>query len=508
MLGLLIVGCDSAATEPMTDGEPIGSLNLIPMPTMIFGDAGHLILDADARISVAAGLFAVGEELAEGLRPATGWRWEVTSDNPSPGDIALVLDAARTDLGDEGYALIVDERRVTVLAAAPAGVFYGSQTLRQLLPAEIESSTTVEGAVWRIPMVTIEDVPRFEWRGVMLDVARHFFDVEEVMRVVDLAARYKLNRFHLHLTDDSGWRIEIDAWPDLTAIGATTDYSGGDGGFFTKEDFVDIVAYAEARFVTIVPEINMPGHTNAALASYAELNESGERTELTPTVPFGSSSLWIDGPETARFVEEVIEEVTALVPGRYFHIGGDEALATEPDDYAAFIAMAQKVVESQGKIMVGWEEIGRADLAPPFVAQHWLRREDARAARDKGARIIASPASNAYLDMKYDASTPIGLVWAGFTDVRDAYEWDPVPPGFIESDVMGVEAPLWTETIDDMGDVELMMFPRLLGCAELGWSRPEDLEWEAYRARLAAHGPRLAAHGVNFYRSPLVDWLP
>jgi hexosaminidase len=266
------------------------------------------------------------------------------------------------------------------------------------------------------------------------------------------------------------------------------------------------VAYAEARFVTIVPEIDMPGHTNAALASYAELNESGERTELTPTVPFGSSSLWIDGPDTSRFVDDVVREVAALVPGPHFHIGGDEALATEEEDYIAFVRMTQDIVESHGKTMVGWGEIGRADLRSPFLAQHWLILEDAFAARDDGARIIASPATSAYLDMKYNESTPIGQAWAGFIDVRVAYEWDPVLEGLLEADVIGLEAPLWTETVAMVTDIDFMMFPRLLGYAEIGWSPRDGRDWEDYRGRLAQHGPRLDARGVGFYRSPLVDW--
>jgi hexosaminidase len=355
-------------------------------------------------------------------------------------------------------------------------------------------------------MVAIEDGPRFSWRGTMLDVARHFFDAAEVKRLVDVAARYKINRFHLHLTDDAGWRIEIRSWPDLTAIGAATDHSGGGGGFYTQEELADIVGYARERFVTIVPEIDMPGHTNAALASYPELNESGERTELTPTVPFGSSSLWIGGPATDDFVDDVVREVSAVSEGRYFHIGGDEALATSNDDYNAFIEMAQEIVRRHGKTMVGWGEIGRADLDPPFIAQHWLNLDDALAARDQGAQIIASPARHAYLDMKYDESTPVGLFWAGFTDVRDAYEWDPVLEGMEESDVIGVEAPLWTETVDEVNDIELLMFPRLLGHAELGWSPRDGRSWEEYRNRLANHAFRLDAWGIGFFRSTMVDW--
>ena len=505
MVVLIVASCSSGEVDvAVIDDDPIGALHLIPKPQEISGDTGHLHFDSDSRVAVSAETERVGELLAASLRSSTGWTWDVVLGAPAAGDIVLRLDPAQG--GEEGYGLVIDEREARVRAATLAGVFYGTQTLLQLLPPEIEQPTVANGVVWRVPMVTIEDGPRFAWRGTMLDVARHFFDADAVKRLIDLAARYKINRFHIHLTDDAGWRIEIQSWPDLTAIGSTTDHSAGPGGYYTQEQFADIVAYAEARFVTIVPEIDMPGHTNAALASYAELNESGERTELTPTVPFGSSSLWIDGPDTSRFVDDVVREVAALVPGPHFHIGGDEALATEEEDYIAFVRMTQDIVESHGKTMVGWGEIGRADLRSPFLAQHWLILEDAFAARDDGARIIASPATSAYLDMKYNESTPIGQAWAGFIDVRVAYEWDPVLEGLLEADVIGLEAPLWTETVAMVADIDFMMFPRLLGYAEIGWSPRDGRDWEDYRGRLAQHGPRLDARGVGFYRSPLVDW--
>jgi hexosaminidase len=507
MAALVIASCGGGPEDlAQVDDDPIGALNLIPKPQTISGSVGHLYFDSSSRVAVSTDTQSIGELLAAQLRNCTGWPWEVVLDQPAAGDIVLQLDPARG--GEESYELVSDRREARVTAATPAGVFYGTQTLLQLMPTEVEQPTVADSVVWRVPMVTIEDSPRFAWRGTMLDVARHFFDADEVKRVIDIVARYKINRFHMHLTDDAGWRIEIESWPELTAIGATTDHSGGPGGYYTQAQFAEIVAYAAARFVTVVPEIDMPGHSNAALASYAVLNESGERTELTPTVPFGSSSLWINGPDTARFVDDVVREVAALAPGRYLHIGGDEALTVGEEDYAAFLRMTQNIVESHGKTMVGWGEISGSGLHTPFIAQQWLMPLDALAARDEGARIIASPAKWAYLDMKYDPSTPIGMSWAGFIDVRVAYDWDPVLEGLTEADVIGLEAPLWTETVSTAADVDFMMFPRLLGYAELGWSPRAGRDWEEYRARLAQHGPRLEARGVAFYRSPLIDWLP
>jgi len=506
---LLVAACGSGeGRNAVVDDDPIAALQLVPIPRTVSASVGHLHFESGSRIAVSAETEAVGALLASSLRSSTGWPWNVTHGDPSPGDIVLRIEKAEADLGAEAYVLIVDERYATVQASSSAGVFYGTQTLLQLLPSEVELPAASGSVVWRVPMVAIEDRPRFAWRGTMLDVARHFFTVDEVKRLIDVAASYKINRFHLHLTDDSGWRIEIKSWPNLTATGATTDYSAGPGGYYTQEDLADIVAYAAERFIMIVPEIDLPGHSNAALASYAELNESGQATELTPTVALGASSLWIGGPDTARFVDDVVGEVAALIPGPYFHIGGDEAFAVEPDDYASFIQMTQDIVESHGKTMIGWDEIGPAGLHPPFLLQYWLSLASARQGRDQGAKIIASPAAHAYLDMKYDESTPIGLAWAGFTDVRDAYEWDPVQPGLAEEDVIGLEAPLWTETMDDAAEIDFMMFPRLLGYAEIGWSPRDGRSWQEYRERLAQHGARLDARGIGFYRSPLVDWPP
>jgi hexosaminidase len=504
----LVAACASNEGErAIVDDDPVGELRLIPLPRTVSKGMGHLHFEPSSAIAVSTETEAAGGFLASVVRASTGWPWPVVRRRPNAGDIALEIDVA-LDVGEEGYALEVDDHHVAIRGTTPAGVFWGAQTLLQLLPAEVESADVVEDVAWRVPMVTIEDQPRFEWRGVMLDVARHFFTVDDVKRLIDLATRYKLNRFHLHLTDDSGWRVEIESWPKLTTIGATTDYTGGPGGYYTQAELADIVAYAQARFVTLVPEIDMPGHTNAALASYGELNESGEPTELAPTVPIGSTSLWIGGPDTEGFVDDVIGEIAAIISGPYIHIGGDETFTTEPEDYAAFIQMARNIVDSHGKTMIGWDEIGTVDLAPPFIVQYWLSSSSAFAASERGARVIASPARYAYLDMKYDESTPIGLSWAGFVDVRTAYEWDPVVTPFAESDMLGVESPLWTETIDEVGDIDLLMFPRLLGHAEIGWSSRDSRSWEEYRNRLAHHGLRLDAHGVGFYRSPLVDWLP
>jgi hexosaminidase len=341
----------------------------------------------------------------------------------------------------------------------------------------------------------------------MLDVARHFFSVPDVERFVDLMAYYKLNRLHLHLTDDQGWRIAIKSRPRLASHGGSTAVGGGAGGYYSQRDYSALVAYAASRYVTVVPEIDLPGHANAALASYPELTCDGEAPPLYTGIEVGFSSLCIGKQTTYSFVRDVIGELARLTPGPYIHVGGDEAAATKPADYAAFVRRLQEIVAAHGKQMVGWEEIAQADPAPPVIVQHWQGDAVERAVQ-RGAKVVMSPATRAYMDMKYDSATRLGLDWAGYTSVQQAYSWDPSTEvaGVSEADVVGVEAPLWSETLGTMADVEFMAFPRLLGYAEIGWSPAGGRSWGEYRKRLASHGPRLAALGVRFYRSPEVPW--
>ena len=505
--GLLIAAQIAGCPTDEADDTPIGELHLIPVPTSISGDVGYLHLTADSRIVAEEDLAGEGELLASVLRGSTGFGFEVVDGEPEVGDVVLLIDPSLDALGDEGYRIQVQEDWAVVSAPRPAGVFHGCQTLRQLLPAAVERPDVVHGVEWSLPRVTVEDRPRFAWRGMMLDVARHFFTPEEVMGLIDVAAHYKMNRFHLHLTDDQGWRIEIQSWPDLALIGGATEVGGGEGGYYTQDEYAAIVEFAAARHVTVVPEIDMPGHCNAALASYGELNESGEPADPFTGTGVGFSALWLDGEITLTFVEDVLGEVAAMTPGPYLHIGGDEAFEVEEEAYSGFITAVQGIVADQGKILVGWEEIGRAELDTPVLAQSWYDPEVAALAADQGARVIASPSEHAYLDMIYDLDSHVGTMWAGATNVEDGYSWDPVSGDLAEADVAGVEAALWTETVAVLGDVEFLTFPRLLGHAEIGWSAAGGRGWDEYRVRLAHHGPRMDLWGLEFYASPEVDWV-
>lgn len=501
-------------------------MDLIPKPTSLIPGDGRFSLSEDTRIYVTPAtieVLGIGHYLAERLRPSTGYELPVAplAGPPAFGHIYLTLldrDALGHDpvghdaLGDEGYTLRCGPEGITVAAFGQAGLFWGIQTLRQLLPPAIETSLPQCGP-WSLPAVTVRDAPRFAWRGAMLDVARHFFSVDDVKAFIDHLAYYKVNRLHLHLTDDQGWRIEIKTWPKLAEIGGSTQVGGGPGGYYTQEQYAEIVRYAQTRHMIIVPEIEMPGHTMAALASYPELSREGIMPSLYTGVDVGVSSLNTRSELTYQFVSDVLRELSILTPGPYIHIGGDEAYKTVDADYIPFIERVQEIVRNCGKIAIGWQEIAKAGLLPSTVVQFWTTHgngiELARRAAVQGASIIMSPASKAYLDMKYDAATKLGLNWAGFVEVQTAYEWDPadVIAGLPAAQVVGVEAPLWTETVRTLNDIEYMVFPRLPGINEIGWSPVQGRAWEEYRVRLASHAARLEGLGIGFYRSPQVGWL-
>lgn len=430
----------------------------------------------------------------------------VTSGRAPRGSISLTLDAA-AGFGAEGYELTVAPDGIRAVATEPAGLFYAVQTLRQLLPADVErSDTTVRRLL--VPLAHVVDQPRFEWRGAMLDVSRHFLRPADVKRYIDHMALYKLNRLHLHLSDDQGWRIEIKSWPNLTAHGGSTQVDGGPGGYYTQEEYADIVRYAHGRFITVVPEIDMPGHTNAALASYPELNCNNVAPPLYTGTRVGFSTLCVQKDVTYRFIDDVVREITALTPGPYFHIGGDEVERLTADQYARFIQRVAGIVRTHGKRMIGWGEIASVPLDSSTIIQHWQLRGSPRAAVERGSKVILSPANKIYLDMKYDSTTRLGFRWAGFIEVRDAYDWEPATfrEGVPEESILGVEGPLWSETVATISEFEYLAFPRLAAVAEIGWTPAERRTWDDFRVRLGAQAPRWRALGINFYPSPQVPW--
>ena len=476
--------------------------NLIPLPTSVIASTGDFTISNATEISIEpyGQLEALGTYLARQIQDATGLknRTNSASVNQKAGSFRLALGSDE-GLGEEGYELSISMDGIKLSANCPAGLFYGIQTFRQLLPTHRAGSVS-------LPAVSIRDTPRFRWRGAMLDVARHFFGVEDVKRYIDLISHYKMNTLHLHLTDDQGWRIEIKSWPQLTEIGGSTQVGGGGGGYYTQEQYKEIVDHARSRYMMIIPEIDTPGHTNAALASYAELNSSEEAPASYEGTQVGFSTLWINSEITYQFLDNVIGELAAITPTPYIHIGGDEARSTPEEDYKKFIKRIQEIVISHGKTTIGWGEIGEAEILPGTIAQHWVGASYQEAKR-QGAKIILSPANKTYLDMKYDNASALGLDWAGLVSVEDSYDWEPgsYMNELEESDILGLEAPLWSETLLTIKDIEYMAFPRIIGLAELAWS-PKGQSWDDFKHRLARHGKRMEAMDINFFRSSDVAW--
>jgi hexosaminidase len=519
----VVAACGRPARAPTTapTPSPAGAARshpaqaLIPAPSSVeITPADTFTIDSTTAVVVTAGSSTDAEPIAAYLATLLGGplaappRMLADGETAPPRSIQLWLDPLlQTKYGLEGYEITVTRNAVTILAAQPNGLFYGVQTVRQLLPWSVEHRGAVNRRLW-LPGAHITDQPRFAWRGAMLDVSRHFIDAAAVKRYIDLMALYKLNRLHLHLADDQGWRIEITSRPNLAIHGGSTQVGGGPGGYFTKAQFTDIVAYATSRFITIVPEIDMPGHTNAALSSYPELNCDGVAPPLYTGIHVGFSTLCVAKDSTYAFINDVVREISAMVPTPYFHMGGDEVQKLTRDQYLRFVERVQGIVNANGKQMIGWGEIAPANLVPNTIVQHW-KRDSASVHVARGGKVILSPGPKAYLDMKYDSTTVLGLRWAGLIEVRDAYDWDPgtLLPDVAEPALLGVEGPLWAETLVKLEDYEYMAFPRLIALAEVGWSPQAARDWESFRLRLAEHGPRLGALGVNFYRSPQVPWV-
>ncbi|NOS56811.1 MAG: family 20 glycosylhydrolase [Cyclobacteriaceae bacterium] len=510
---------------------PLHSLPLIPLPTEVKSSSGSFELVDKTVVSIpmaSAEWEHIAKSLIYVLEPATGFAFSIQKGESEQG--ISFISITNKALGEEGYIIAIDEKLISISSNGTLGAFRAIQTLRQLFPASIEAKT-IQKNKWKIPAGTIRDFPRYGYRGVMLDVARHFFSLDEVKRYIDLIALYKINFLHLHLSDDQGWRIEIKSWPNLTFHGGKTEVGGGEGGYYTQEQYKEIIKYAQERYITIVPEIDMPGHINSALASYGELNGGtivpaegrfanaantnkildgkSKPTELYTGVEVGWSTLRLEKEATFRFVEDVIREISAITPGPYFHIGGDEAQVTKKEDYVQFINRFQHIVKANGKTMMGWEEIAQGEIGNNTIVQHWNLPKYAMMAVEKGSKLLMSPAKKAYLDMSYDSTSSFGLHWAAYIEVDSAYSWDPesIVEGALTENIIGIEAPLWSETISNMDEVEYLLFPRLPGYAEIGWSQQKGRNWEEYKLRLGKHASRFKALNIDFYRSKRVPWV-
>ncbi|MGO2745417.1 family 20 glycosylhydrolase [Microbacterium sp.] len=480
-------------------------LPLVPLPSSVVERPGALVLAPSARIVADDTADAAASVLADVIAQRTGSRPEIVTGSARPGDFVLHRRAGTDDeaTDDESYTVrIGDDVRIE---GSATGLFYGIQTVRQLL--------TSEGDGWMLPHVEIDDAPRFEYRGVMLDVARTFFDVETVKAYIERASSLKFNRLHLHLTDDQGWRLQIDSRPLLTENGSATAVLGRPGGFYTKDDFREIVRYASAHHMIVVPEIDLPGHTHAIGLAHPEIMEApvmndallAQAAELGQPLPIagepylgwgvGHSSVKIHDEHTWEFLRDVLSEVADLTPGPYLHVGGDEALGTAPADFNAFIEQVTALVAGLGKTPMTWHEAGSALVAEGTIGQYWgsvapsaAHAAEARRFTERGGGLVMSPSDTAYLDQKYDADFTVGLDWASLINLKTAYDWEPtaIIDDLSDDAILGVEAPLWSETIASLADIDQLFFPRAAALAETGWSRADSHDWASFQSRIAS----------------------
>lgn len=511
--------------------------SIIPAPTEMKTGRGQITLTAATEIMTSEALYPQALQLQELLKPATGFALKMTDKSDAASIIRLILVPSLTDLGEEGYKLDVAPKGVVIRAATPAGIFYGIQSLRQLLPPEIASHTKVDGMEWTVPMVSITDQPRFSWRAFMLDEARHFKGEKEVKKLLDQMAELKMNVFHWHLTDDQGWRIEIKKYPRLTTIGSkrtnteTGTWGSGTlsgephGGFYTQEQIKDIVAYAAARQITIVPEIGMPGHACAAIAGYPELGTTKEKIDVMIT--FGKA-IDVYDPSSEfvyTFLSDVLDEVVALFPSKIIHIGGDEVrfeqwqksdavkalmkkekLETMADVQIYFTNRMAEIVEKKGRNVMGWNEIlgddlhgflkdgqtaKAAKLDPNTVVHFWQGTpEIAKRAIKKGHRFVNSWNRFTYLDYDY-----------GNISMDKAYSFEPILDGLTSAEekmIIGTGCQMWGEWIPTVERMEFQIYPRLAAFAEVGWTQKKNKDFDSFKQRMKAQLKRWDLQGIGY----------
>ena len=532
--GLGVLAACSGSPKPVVRTAPrvrtdFPRIALIPTPMRLTETRGQpFVLSAATSIvadSTNGEMRRALTALTSIARPSTGFMLPVmNASNPVAITLPANLDTlhrnaivfrlltfiAPDPLGSEGYSIRIDRDTLLIQASSGAGLFHGVQTVRQLLSYRIEeqhAAYTAREVSWQVPALTIEDSPAYRWRGSMLDVARHFFNVDEVKQIIDILALYKLNTLHLHLADDQGWRIEIKSHPELAAMGSVSEVAGGPGGYFTQADYAELVRYAGERYVTVVPEIDMPAHINAGLISHPELSCGRRPPAVYTGIQVGFSAICPDSAGTYALLDDVIREIVAISPGGYFHIGGDEVQALNAAQYTGFIERVQGIVRKYDARVVGWEEIGKAQLDSTSIIQMW-QGDSLKAGNDLPNDVIVSSGPRLYLDMKYTPESELGLRWAGFIDVRKSYDWDPMTglKGFSPKRIIGVEAPMWSETPRNITAAEYLIMPRLPAVAEVAWSPASARSWESFRRRVAAHGPRWTLLGINYNRDPAIPW--
>ena len=522
---ILIISC-SNKYQNIENNEQ--DYQIIPKPVLLEPLNGRFLVDVNTKVVAISELENEGKYLADLLSIATNVAVPFVANNK--GNIVLKLD--ETIENNEGYKLSVTYNQIVISGKSAQGVFYGIQTLRQLMPASIEDKKN-EIAELTIPAVTINDNPRYVYRGMHLDVGRHFFPVDFIKKYIDLIAMHKMNTFHWHLTEDQGWRIEIKKYPKLTEIGSNRNetmieknfnpYKGDGkpyGGFYSQDEVKDIVAYAKERHVTVIPEIELPGHSLAALAAYPELGNTDEAYEVgTKWGVF--QQIYAPKEETFKFLEDVLTEVIGLFPSKLIHIGGDEApkkeweesnfaqevikregLKDEHELQSYFITRIEKFLNSKGRNIIGWDEILEGGLAPNATVMSWRGTEGGIAAAKQHHNVIMTPGHSCYFDhYQTDANENEPLAIGGKTTVEDVYNYEPTPEELNNEEhkfILGAQGNVWTEYIKTTDYVEYMILPRMTALSEVVWSPKESKNWDDFKVRLVNLKDRYDAMGLNY----------
>lgn len=550
----ILFSCSSPVAEER-------KVNVIPAPEQIKTADGLFALGRKTTISYSdPSLKALAYNLSSQVNALAGFSPAVDASPSYKGSIHLELITDReafsdlpeiygtspkdTDPAEEQYHLSIREENIRIEALAPEGIYRGVTTLKQLIGGNM---CHTDEKIY-LPALEIKDTPRFAWRGLSLDVSRCFFTVEEVKQVIDMLALYKMNVLHLHLSDNQGWRIEIKKHPNLTKTGSRLPNDGKPEGFYTQEQFKELVHYAAARFVTLVPEVDIPGHTAALFASYPEFRNAVDIKMNFDIAGQALVALDVDDPAAMQFVEDVITELAAITSGSYIHIGGDETMGLAEDKYLRFINRTRQIIHNNGKKMIGWQETTRTDMTPSDLFQHWIyfdgnKTEDAesavlssevmkllgetfmKAGKDlergisKKARTIVSPSGLVYLDHRYKEPSidslqiieqeKVGQPLYPKKTIRQMYEWDPStfnPLLNPSANIAGIEGAIWCETIRDFRQLQFMLMPRLAGVAEKGWSKVENTGWDEYKERLSSHHLLWEKMNWYYFKSSLVDW--
>ncbi|MCD7938370.1 MAG: family 20 glycosylhydrolase [Tannerellaceae bacterium] len=522
----LFTSCIETTTEVKSYNQGI---NVIPKPNLMVQHEGEYKLSGkttlytgNAEAKVIADFFSLK------MRTSTGYAIPVKQENNTKGIFLAINPGLATN--DEGYTLEVKPDRIDVQGKTAQGLFYGMQTLMQLLPAEIESPVKFTGVAWNIPAVTIKDEPRFGYRGMELDPCRHFMPVEHVKKHLDVISLFKINRLHWHLTDDQGWRIEIKKYPKLTETGSKRIEGEGIeyGGYYTQEEIKDIIKYAEERFITIIPEIELPGHGMAAIAAYPELSCTGE--QLTPRIIWGVEDVVFCAgkEETFSFLEDVLIEVMELFPGEYIHLGGDECPkdswkvcplcqarirqeglkgdkehSAEERLQSYFVQRMEKFVTAHGKKMIGWDEILEGGLAPTATVMSWRGEAGGIAAANMDHDVIMTPWSHLYLDHYQGDSKIEPVSIGGDLPLEKTYSYNPTPDTLVKAGkahyVLGAQGNTWSEYMYTEDIREYRIYPRIIALAELTWTEPENKDYKDFERRIENAYVRLDAYDVNYH---------